>query len=71
MMTIGLYDPEALEGLAIEQSGEQETIEEAFPMDLLLAFCNEAVLAGDEFEVRSDRYGRTLSQPAILHVTIV
>jgi len=68
---LGLTDPETIcETFGVEQFDHElsETVTNAFPKDLLVAFMNESVSNGDEWRVWSDRFGRCLTQPAIVRV---
>ena len=73
MSYVGLYDPDTL-STPVDQDWKYETdlclAFQAFGKDAVLAFCREAVVAGDEYKVERDRYGRTLSQNSIVKVTM-
>ena len=69
--SLGLYDPETISrtfGVTTFDHDLAASVTSAFPDDLLLTFMQESVINGDEWRVRSDRFGRCLSQSEIIRV---
>ena len=68
---LGLTDPETIcqtFGVAQFDHELSETVTSAFPEELLLMFMTESVNNNDEWRVRSDRFGRCLTQSEIIRV---
>lgn len=67
---IGIYDPETVIR-SIPETPEYTAAMSAFGPEFIHTFACEAVLGQDEYEVQSDRYGRTPSQNSVIRIEVL